>query len=187
MSSAFRSSLMLAIALGALTACGQRPTENTVTTAMMMNASEHRASALAPDDLAQLRRATARFHRVGEAGPAGYAIFGGCFSDPVKGGMGQHYANNALIADSAISLENPELLLYETDANGRPQLVAVEYIVFVDEWQAKGHSAPPRLFNTDFHINPTLLAKPFYLLHAWVWKENPSGLLTDWNPRVTCQ
>ena len=57
----------------------------------------------------------------------------------------------------------------------RPELVAVE-----------GNTAPPRLFNTDFHINPSLLTKPFYLLHAWVWERNPSGLLSDWNPRVSC-
>ena len=24
-------------------------------------------------------------------------------------------------------------------------------------------------------------------LHAWVWKDNPSGMFADWNPRVTCE
>ena len=168
-----------------LTACGQRPTEHNATS--LMGSPEHRVHDLSNADVQTLRQATARFHRVGEAATGGYAIFGGCFSDPVKGGMGQHYANNALIADSAISLSTPELLLYENNGNGQPHLVAVEYIVFVDEWHAKGNTAPPRLFNTDFHINPTLLAKPFYLLHAWVWKPNPSGTLEDWNPKVSCQ
>lgn len=185
MSDHTRFALALAIALGAVTvsACGPRPTENTSSTAA---AASHQSHTLSNGDLQELRRATNRFHRLGEAQSEGYAIFGGCFSDPVLGGMGQHYANNALIADSAIGLRHPELLLYETDASGRQVLVAVEYIVFVDEWHAKGNTAPPRLFNTDFHINPTLLAKPFYLLHAWVWKENPSGPLADWNPRVSC-
>jgi hypothetical protein len=27
---------------------------------------------------------------------------------------------------------------------------------------------------------------PFYSLHAWIWKPNPSGILTPWNPRVSC-
>jgi len=185
MSSTSRTSLLLAIAITAVAAaCGPRATENT---SAMLSMPQHQATTLTPADVQELRRATERFNRLGEAQAEGYAIFGGCFSDSVQGGMGQHYANNALIADSAISLKSPELLLYETDADGRQRLVAVEYIVFVDEWQAKGHTAPPRLFNTDFHINPTLLAKPFYLLHAWVWKQNPSGLLADWNPRVTCQ
>jgi len=28
---------------------------------------------------------------------------------------------------------------------------------------------------------------PFYSLHAWIWKPNPSGLLFAWNPRVSCE
>ncbi len=28
--------------------------------------------------------------------------------------------------------------------------------------------------------------KPFYALHAWIWKKNPSGLLQPWNPSVAC-
>ena len=28
---------------------------------------------------------------------------------------------------------------------------------------------------------------PYYEVHAWVWKHNPSGrLFADWNPRVSC-
>ena len=23
-------------------------------------------------------------------------------------------------------------------------------------------------------------------LHAWVWKENPSGMFADWNPKASC-
>ncbi|MGH2385699.1 MAG: hypothetical protein ACRDGB_11715, partial [Candidatus Limnocylindria bacterium] len=26
----------------------------------------------------------------------------------------------------------------------------------------------------------------FYALHAWIWKENPSGLYAGFNPEVTC-
>jgi hypothetical protein len=26
----------------------------------------------------------------------------------------------------------------------------------------------------------------FYLMHAWIWKHNPSGMMSDWNPEVTC-
>jgi len=25
-----------------------------------------------------------------------------------------------------------------------------------------------------------------YILHAWVWKNNPSGMFEDWNPAVSC-
>jgi hypothetical protein len=34
----------------------------------------------------------------------------------------------------------------------------------------------------EFHSNGAGL----YVLHAWVWKNNPSGLFEDWNPAVTC-
>lgn len=173
--------LGIGLALGVLGACEKRPTEND----SVAPHPQHAMQALSSSDVVELRQATSRFHRLAVANAEGYAIFGGCFSDPALGGMGQHYANDRLIADSAIQLRKPELLLYET-IHGQPQLVAVEYIVFVDDWLAAGHAEPPRLFNTDFHINSTLLAKPFYLLHAWVWRENPSGLLSDWNPRVSC-
>ena len=26
----------------------------------------------------------------------------------------------------------------------------------------------------------------FYLMHAWVWKHNPAGIMADWNPNVSC-
>jgi hypothetical protein len=27
----------------------------------------------------------------------------------------------------------------------------------------------------------------FYELHVWAWKNNPSGMFTDWNPNVSCE
>ena len=26
----------------------------------------------------------------------------------------------------------------------------------------------------------------FYSLHAWIWKHNPSGTFSMWNPNVSC-
>lgn len=137
-------------------------------------------------DILRLQRATARFHSIPRAEKAGYGAFGGCFADSTQGGMGFHWANQQLIADSTIDKDKPELMVYQPLSNGQKRLAAVEYIVFVDEWHAKGHRNPPRLFGQEFHINPTLLEKPFYLLHAWVWLPNPSGTFVDWNPRVHC-
>jgi hypothetical protein len=146
----------------------------------------HRRHFMTARELERLRHATQAFRSIPRAEAAGYAAFGGCFADSTAGGMGYHWANQALIADSAIDALRPELMVYESLPSGGRRLVAVEYLVFVDEWQAKGHQHPPRLYGQDFHINPTLLDKPFYLLHAWVWKENPSGTFNDWNPRVHC-
>ena len=32
-------------------------------------------------------------------------------------------------------------------------------------------------------LNPAL---GWYILHAWVWKPNPSGMFNNWNPDVDC-
>ena len=58
--------------------------------------------------------------------------------------------------------------------------MAVEYIVpgdFVDP------AAPPELLGQTFHLNEAL---GVWVLHAWVWKDNPAGVFQDWNPEVVC-
>jgi hypothetical protein len=137
-------------------------------------------------EIAAVRKATAKYHRIKEAIEDGYAPFGGCFSDPMLGGMGYHYANAELMADPAVDPLRPELLVYESRRNGKLRLVAVEYLTFQAAWHAAGNVVPPSLFAHTFHVNATLLDEPFYLLHAWVWRRNPRGMFFDWNPRVGC-
>lgn len=171
------SALLLAVLFAGCT-----PEEPTVPEHSM---AMHDAADLPSGAVQELRNVTDKYHDLNGALRAGYAIFGGCFADSVAGGMGQHYANDAIINDPTINLKTPELLLYETGPSGRPELVAVEYIVFQAAWDAT-HSERPKLFGVTFGLNTTLLPEPFYLLHAWVWKRNPSGMFTDWNPRVLC-
>lgn len=135
--------------------------------------------------ISALRHATARFHRVEVALQEGYAPFGSCFSSP-GGAMGFHYANAELMADPEVDPMHPELLLYEADPQGGLHLVGVEYVTFTAAWHAAGNRARPTLFGERFHLNTTLLSEPFYLLHVWPWKFNPTGRFADWNPRVTC-
>ena len=59
-----------------------------------------------------------------------------CIDNPA-GGMGIHYVNGALVADGDVSAATPELVVYEPLANGRQRLVAAEYVVFQDAWDAK--------------------------------------------------
>lgn len=40
---------------------------------------------------------------------------------------------------------------------------------------------PPSLFGVDFHRHPTL---PLWVLHAWLWKDNPPGVFVEWNSAV---
>ena len=95
--------------------------------------------------------------------------------------MGFHYGNTDLI-NGSVSVDKPELLLYEPEQNGRLRLVAVEYII---PYQFRSReSAPPVLFGQDFKRNDVF---QLWGLHAWVWKENPSGVFENWNPKVTCE
>lgn len=131
-------------------------------------------------DLAALQRVTARFHTFQTAKDSGWSTpITGCMADLVAGGMGFHYGNAKLI-DGAVRADEPELLLYEPEENGRMRLVAVEFIVPLGAWTAPD---PPRLFGREFRVNQ---AFGIWALHAWAWKSNPSGLFADWNPRVTC-
>ena len=102
--------------------------------------------------------------------------------------MGIHFANVALVGDGEVNAATPEALVYEPKPNGRLRLVAVEYIVFQADWDAT-HSSPPSLFGQEFELMsaPNRYGlPPFYELHAWIWKHNPSGMFNDWNPRVSC-
>jgi hypothetical protein len=94
--------------------------------------------------------------------------------------MGFHYGNTGLI-DGSARVDAPQLLLYEPEQNGRLRLVAVEYII-----PYSFHSrdaAAPVLFGQQFQRNDTF---QLWGLHAWVWRDNPSGVFANWNPRVGC-
>jgi hypothetical protein len=134
-----------------------------------------------PDDRAAAMLAAAGYQDVATAEAAGYASSLnslGCFTDPERGGMGVHYINQSLM-DGQVNITKPEALVYELDATGVVTgLVAHEYIVPIEAWT---ESTPPKLFGMYFHQHPTL---PLWVLHAWLWKNNPSGIFQDWNPAV---
>ena len=134
-------------------------------------------------DLATLRRVTAPFHDFDVAFHAGWkAQITPCMTDPAgTGGMGFHYGNTDLF-DGLAQVDKPELLLYEPGENGRLRLVAVEYIIPYT-FHARD-AEPPVLFGQDFQRNDTF---QLWGLHAWAWKDNPSGIFANWNPRVTCE
>ncbi|MET0326392.1 MAG: hypothetical protein ABW219_14300 [Ilumatobacteraceae bacterium] len=134
-----------------------------------------------PSDQAAAMLATAGFQDVATAEAAGYASSLdtlGCFTDPERGGMGLHYIDQTLM-DDQVDIAEPEALVYELDVDGEiTGLVAHEYIVPEEAWT---DPEPPQLFGMDFHQHPTL---PLWVLHTWLWKDNPSGVFQDWNPAV---
>lgn len=141
--------------------------------------------------LAQVRQATAAFHSIGRTEAAGYQLgyiapflLDGCIAHPTDGAMGYHWFNHDRIHDTELDPRHPEGIVYAPTQNGGKRLAAVEWIVPADRWEAAGHTEPPELFGQQLHIlNPAL---GWYILHAWVWMPNPSGVFSDWNPRVVC-
>jgi len=148
--------------------------------------------AAAAPGLNAVRAATAPFHSLATAQGAGYGLFTdaagiACIDDPA-GGMGVHYVRGDVVPDGDIDPRTPEALVYEPQANGRMRLVAVEYVVFQADWNAK-HDAKPELFGQTFDdpgADNRYGLPPFYELHVWLWKHNPVSTFDDWNPRVTC-
>jgi hypothetical protein len=144
-------------------------------------------------DLRAARDATEKFRKLAVATDKGYALLKdaagiACIDNPGVGAMGIHYANGKLVGDGKIRATTPDVLVYQPLANGRMRLVALEYVVFQADWDAK-HAKAPRLFGQKFELldaGNRYGLPPFYELHAWIWKHNPRGLFDDWNPRVSC-
>jgi hypothetical protein len=135
-----------------------------------------------------VREATHRYRDVGQAIADGYQLQFGCVTGSHEGAMGLHYVNFDLVGDPALDAARPELLVYEPLPHGKVRLVAVDYLVFKDAWDANS-SATPKLMGQLFHLfdSPNRYGLPaFYTLHVWAWKENPSGTFANWNPNVSC-
>lgn len=132
--------------------------------------------------LATLRGASAGYHRVEAALEDGFIQAGACADPPGSGALGIPYVNLGRL-DATINLDEPEVLFYEPQENGRLRLVGVETVVPIAEWDAI-HDEPPSLFGQEFHEN---VAEGLYGLHMWVWRHNPEGMFAFANPNVSCE
>lgn len=151
--------------------------------------------------LASIRAATAKYHRLSSAEDDGYALDPHCVEVPGLGGMGHHAINMGRIGPFVNPTE-PGVLVYEPMKNGEFKLVAVEYLVPAEPWDANPNNVgPPMLGNQHFddhreliEIEPDVFvnakggpAFPHYQLHVWLWTNNPNGIYTPFNPKVSCQ
>lgn len=134
-------------------------------------------------DLDKVRAATRQFKAPEAAESAGYfnGNVGECVESP-EGVMGYHFLKEELL-DLELSAESPEILVYAPQPDGGLKLVAVEYAVPIEPWDAQMEGVPSVL-GQDLHANPAL---GLYVLHGWVWEENPSGVFADWNPSLSCE
>jgi hypothetical protein len=149
--------------------------------------------ALASGVFTPVRDATEPYQDVEAAKAAGYSIrltdLDGisCIESP-EGGMGVHMVNGSLLLDGGtIEETKPEAMVYAESPNtGRLKLVAAEYVVFKADWTG---ASPPALYGQEFDLvdTPNRFGLPaFYALHAWIWRGNPSGALSTWNPKIDC-
>jgi hypothetical protein len=136
------------------------------------------------------RALAAPFKRIA---PAGYGAITdnqgiSCIADPGgTGAMGIHFVNPDVLTDGQLDPDHPEAFVYAPGPAGK--LVALEYIVFKDAWDAT-HSAPPELFHGHPFMTtgaPNRFDLPaFYSQHVWIGRGNPHGNLAMWNPAVHC-
>jgi hypothetical protein len=132
-------------------------------------------------DVETLRAATNKYHDLAAAEAAGYpTTMPRCVADSTMGGMG-HHLNDRKAFDDKLDHEHPEMLIYAADGEGKPELVAVEYIM--PYRVAPPTEKPPRLFGQEFKRYDQY---NYWGLHVWAWRRNAAGLFADWNPAVRC-
>ena len=190
--------LLVAAAAAALSICASTP-----------------ASAQAEPDLDAARAAAERFRDVEVALAEGYVreptntcetadMMGRPVSD---GAMGVHFLRADLLGITAppnprvdgngthTDFLRPGVLIYEPQADGSLELVAVENLVFKKAWHAAGNARPPSFQGVDFDdmtddpktpIDEAHAFEPHYDRHVWLYRANPRGMFTPFNPAVTC-
>lgn len=137
-------------------------------------------------ELQDVKEANKQFNDSADAEAAGWVLVAGldhCFVDPAgTGAMGYHYINPGML-DLELSETSPEALVYEPLPNGDLKLAAVEWIVPIGAWDEAGNTMPPEIHGHHLHPNEAL---GVYVLHAWIFRNNPEGTFEDWNPKVSC-
>ena len=132
-------------------------------------------------DLTALRTKFEPAQNFASAAGMGYseAITSCWFNSREAGAQVIHYARSQLI-DSVVTVMDPEILMYEPQQGGAQSLVGVEYIVPFAQWTSAN---PPMVLGQAMHRNEAL---SLWVLHAWLWRDNPKGIYADWNPNVSC-
>ncbi len=125
--------------------------------------------------------ATERFRDIEVAKAEGYAHQQpvGCIEAP-EGAQGYHWLNPDLV-DTTVNPLEPELVMYEPQADGSMKLIGVDYIVPFAKWTA---TEPPTLFGMPLGRNEKL---EVFAIHIWTERPNPSGTFAMFNPAVSCK
>jgi len=123
------------------------------------------------------------------------------------GAMGIHYFRPDLLGITAppnprvdgngmhTDFLTPAILLYEPQEDGSLVLMGVENLVFKAAWEAAGHSEPPSYYGVPYDkmeddpatdLDEAHNFMPHYDRHVWIYRENPNGVFTSFNPSASC-
>ena len=173
------------------------------------------AAAPGEPTLDDVRAATERFKDVKVAEAEGYVrepsntcetadMMGRPVTD---GAMGVHYLRADLLGITAppnprvdgtgthTDFLKPGVLIYEPQADGSMALVGIENLVFAKAWQAAGNTKPPSFQRVPYDhmvddpataLDEAHMFSPHYDRHVWLFRPNPTGIFTPFNPAVTC-
>jgi len=151
-----------------------------------------------PPELASARSVLDKYADPIVAVHDGYLSTVGCIDYPkgasegsmqyVAGGMGVHFLNAQNIGPT-LDPAKPQVLIYEPNGT-KLRLVAAEWFVPA---AVVGDAEPPSIFGKQLQ-GPMEGHKPImpaevhhYDLHVWLWKDNPAGIFSPTNPKVTCK
>ncbi|MFF5932536.1 hypothetical protein [Streptomyces sp. NPDC012508] len=146
-------------------------------------------NARAAADKALTYRATAPYLQHGKGVQAGYKPDRYCVSDSVgrTGALGCPHFNHAY--DNSTDPAKPAALFYEDDGTGGRRLVGVEWLVHDRDQDLTTDGDRPSMFGVPFKgpKRGNFPGQPVhYALHLWLWKKNPGGEFSTFNPAVTC-
>ena len=197
-------------------ACGGGDAEEAAQTPPAAAAAMAPMPAEGEPTLDQVRAATDRFRDVEVALAEGYIRdpFDICETSdmmglPVEAGaMGIHYFRpdllgvteppNPRVAGTGTNIDflTPSVLLYEPQADGSLELVGVENLAFEVGWRDAGNTEPPSFYGVPFdhmaddpatELDEAHNFEPHFDRHVWLYRENPNGIFTPFNPSVSCQ
>lgn len=136
-------------------------------------------------DLERARLASAKYRDIVVALADGFVPV-----SPCEEGQGVHLLNLARF-DAALSVTEPELLLYLPDSAGRLRLVGIEHAKPDDDGDLSTDHDRPALYGRPFDgpmlgHDPLHATPAHYDLHVWLWSDHPTGIFAKHNPALSC-